>query len=736
MKAIRRAKVAEPVKEVKGSLTSLNTAGALGAGENGDPSNNLEWLPPKQLLKPTGQLALNEKELDEELTRILNANNPHAPQNIARWIHKEQTYKAMAYNEHMVTHFEFDGYLSFKGDNKRAEEEAAAPAATEDGAAPGEGTKEEGVDAGTTTEGGPPTSAPEPEVVLKEEVKSNKPPARNQFNYSERATQTVNNPPRSRSTNTEPPPHRTFSGAVNQWSIYDAYMEDTLAKERAKDKAKNAGGKGHKDDDKPTALTTESAHGEDVYHSLDFSKRLSTLERMANQNTYDDITQDFKYWDDAADELRETKEGSLLPLWEFLYMREKKKQVTALAWNPTCSDLFIVAYGSFNFTKQGPGVLCCFSLKNPSFPELIFHTASGVMCIDIHPKRPHLVAAGLYDGSCLVFDLSAPSGLAASAAGGAAGGPGGVGGSSSSGGSGGSGSGGSGNGSSGSGGSGSNGSVGGPGSIGSARYRSNVKEQHADPVWQVAWQPDDLDGNPNFFSVSSDGVVKQAVLLKTELMMSNVIKLALHGSSRAGLCMDFNKSNDHIFVVGTEEGDLIKCSKDYNSQYLQTFDAHSMAVYRILYNAFYTSVFLTASGDWTVKLWDHSEGSGPARTPILIFDFGCPVADVAWAPYSSTVFAVATSEGRVVVYDLDINKYDPICSQQVVGGKARLTRIAFCPFEPVIIVGDDRGTVLSLKLSPNLRKAGRGGASASYEDQRDRLERIVLLSQGKGNSGR
>ena len=31
--------------------------------------------------------------------------------------------------------------------------------------------------------------------------------------------------------------------------------------------------------------------------------------------------------------------------------------------------------------------------------------------------------------------------------------------------------------------------------------------------------------------------------------------------------------------------------------------------------------------------------------------------------------------------------------------------MAFNPIHPVLIVGDDRGTVLCLKLSPNLRKA-------------------------------
>ena len=39
------------------------------------------------------------------------------------------------------------------------------------------------------------------------------------------------------------------------------------------------------------------------------------------------------------------------------------------------------------------------------------------------------------------------------------------------------------------------------------------------------------------------------------------------------------------------------------------------------------------------------------------------VGDVAWAPYSSTVFAAVTIDGRAVVFDLSVNKYNPICNQ-------------------------------------------------------------------------
>ena len=46
-----------------------------------------------------------------------------------------------------------------------------------------------------------------------------------------------------------------------------------------------------------------------------------------------------------------------------------------------------------------------------------------------------------------------------------------------------------------------------------------------------------------------------------------------------------------------------------------------------------------------------------------MYDLGSQVGDVAWAPYSSTVFAAVTIDGRAVVFDLSVNKYSPICNQ-------------------------------------------------------------------------
>jgi dynein intermediate chain 1 len=66
-----------------------------------------------------------------------------------------------------------------------------------------------------------------------------------------------------------------------------------------------------------------------------------------------------------------------------------------------------------------------------------------------------------------------------------------------------------------------------------------------------------------------------------------------------------------------------------------------------------------------------------------------------------------------------------MCEQQVVR-KAKLTHIAFNPFEPIILVGDDKGNIVSLKLSPNLRKT-----SQSLDEEPQKLDNVIKVALGK-----
>merc|ERR1719171_741705 len=61
-------------------------------------------------IKPPGQLELSEKELKEEWTKELKADNPVAPDNICSFTHTEKKWEKKRV-EQTITNFVLDGYL-------------------------------------------------------------------------------------------------------------------------------------------------------------------------------------------------------------------------------------------------------------------------------------------------------------------------------------------------------------------------------------------------------------------------------------------------------------------------------------------------------------------------------------------------------------------------------------------------------------------------------------------------
>ena len=74
---------------------------------------------------------------------------------------------------------------------------------------------------------------------------------------------------------------------------------------------------------------------------------------------------------------------------------------------------------------------------------------------------------------------------------------------------------------------------------------------------------------------------------------------------------------------------------------------------------------------------------------VMSFSLGSSVGDVAWSPFSATVFAAVTDDGLIRVFDLHKNATEPLCEQKAVT-KAALTRVAFNPKYPILLAGDDR----------------------------------------------
>ncbi|XP_018330112.1 dynein intermediate chain 2, ciliary [Agrilus planipennis] len=669
-----------------------------------------EWKKSKQLLKPKDQLELADWEMKEPHARILLTHNPLKPDGLVEWSFAEGSFIPLHPPSNYVVALDIKGTLMHRlspeglaqlaGDTglpaedeeekeeveveegeQKLEEGEPKPAEVPAEAKPEdeEGEKgEEGAEGGE--EGQPAEAAPPAEAEAKgdaeddEEGKPSKPKKlTNQFNYSDRAAQTYNLPTRSQETQTIPPPKENFSSNVLQWIIYDDYLTDynrqqaELELERLAREAQKAPITKH-------APPPPKKSGGRAQLSEAVQARVAqcwkTLERMINQNINDEINKDYKYWDDPSDQYRE-EEGTLLPLWKFTYEKTRKHSVTDLQWSPWYYDLVAASLGYFDHMKPlDTGYLCLYSLKNPSYPEYICQTQSAVMTVDNHPDHPYMIVIGLYDGNTIVYNIQA--------------------------------------------------------SCKTPAYKSDeVTQKHRGIVWDVTWRPDLPDGELNYYSIGADGNVNHWILLQTEMSVTTIITLCMDKEPLRGpdgtqvilkstpSCIKFHPSNRDVFLVGTEEGLIYKCSTSYSATYLFTYRAHSLAVYRMDYNYFNSNIFVSGSADWRVKIWEDNR-----HEPLYVFDLGAFVGDVKWAPYSSTVLAAGTIDGKLSVFDLNISKYKPICIQAVVSKKKnKLTRIRFNQRFPIILVGDEKGMITALKLSPNLRVPCKPPKKMQHLDQ-------------------
>jgi dynein intermediate chain 1 len=183
--------------------------------------------------------------------------------------------------------------------------------------------------------------------------------------------------------------------------IFDAYMAqwEKMQREELEEAAK---GKGK--EKKPAQVVQVTQ--EDPVYSASMKRCLKIMERLIVQNANEERFIDYKYEELQMDELTgNPADVPVLPLWRFTTDKGRRKHVTSICWNPRYKDLFAVSYGSYDFLYPKSGLICCYTIKNFTWPEYQFTTESGVMTIDFHPDKPALVAAGCYDGTVMVFDI-------------------------------------------------------------------------------------------------------------------------------------------------------------------------------------------------------------------------------------------------------------------------------------------------------------------------------------------
>ncbi|XP_008070391.1 WD repeat-containing protein 78 isoform X2 [Carlito syrichta] len=165
-----------------------------------------------------------------------------------------------------------------------------------------------------------------------------------------------------------------------------------------------------------------------------------------------------------------------------------------------------------------------------------------------------------------------------------------------------------------------------------------------------------------------------------------------------------NPMDTNIYLAGTEEGHIHKCSCSYNEQYLDTYRGHKGPVYKVTWNPFCHDVFLSCSADWGVIIWQQEN----VKPFLSFYPTTYVIYDVAWSPKSPYIFAAA-NESRVEIWDLHISTLDPLIVN-VANPGIKFTTILFAKQTDCLLVGDSDGqvAVYELKNMPTALDSGRG----------------------------
>ncbi|KAJ3091377.1 WD repeat-containing protein 78 [Quaeritorhiza haematococci] len=386
-------------------------------------------------------------------------------------------------------------------------------------------------------------------------------------------------------------------------------------------------------------------------------------------------------------------------LWAYRCELTRGRVVNYIVWNKHNEDILAVGYSECKYdTNATAGLILCWSIKNPEWPERIYKNTSPVTAIDFSRANPNLLACGFMDGRIAIYDVRSKSKKP-------------------------------------------------------VLDNSGLAGKHRDAVWELQWVEHEHDHGDEhtrgevLVSISTDGRVTQWSIRKgfecIDLMtLKRVTKqheskgtsaVAKSGAFIArqsgGLCFDFNPKDSNMYLVGTDDGHIHRCSCSYNEQYLSTHFGHTGPVYRVRWSPFLPGAFLTCSADWTVRLW-----SQETDDPVFNFQSGKDtITYVAWSPNSSTMFGCVSTDGRLEIWDLQHSVLDPIVLHTVLD--RQLTCIVFGSKSPVVLIGDNNGavSVYTLQKSDGGPSAPAAQQPKSREQQAQQLADIMSSKNNNEN---
>jgi len=412
---------------------------------------------------------------------------------------------------------------------------------------------------------------------------------------------------------------------------------------------------------------------------LDQSSKV--IERVINMNDSIDVTRDYSR--QLTSRINNNTVLSLQFKLEDEFVRNRP--IMDIHNSPHYPELFLASYGSKNSQKnqkskslsegtlenESPGLVYIWSTALKGRPEFKFTSSSPVLVARFDSQDPHLVVGGCYNGQILLWDMRAKS---------------------------------------------------------LPVQRSNMSGKgHKHPVYAMCIIA--TSTTHELVSVSNDGTIchwdlsrlaepisvlplqpsEQTSAIAGAIDTNNAILTAISTSIS---CMTYTSSDtSKEMIFGCGNGSLLyTCLPFRPHDKVNHINAHSGLITALQLHPskgkFYKNLLLSASLDWTVKLWNLSH----TATPLMQFytqsyDYVC---DVQWSPVYPTIFSTILSGGDLTLWDLSKSTSEPLEVIKISRDDSSIGALNKCIWSingNNIIIGDSKGNLSFLEAQESLIKS-------------------------------
>ncbi|KAI5641765.1 WD repeat-containing protein 78 [Phthorimaea operculella] len=343
-------------------------------------------------------------------------------------------------------------------------------------------------------------------------------------------------------------------------------------------------------------------------------------------------------------------------LWTFECNETLNRPITGICFNPKNPEILAVAHGKFAYAEKLSGIVAIWCTKNPVTTERLYRFETPVTAVSFSIKKPNWLAVAFANGEILILDIISYD-------------------------------------------------------IKIVAKSKRDTNPSFEPIWTANWVTQET-GEEYVMTAGQDGRISRFTSTKThEFICTPMMRISsVEGKMKgldtpkacikadvpiirypAALCVKWHATINHIYLVGTDEGCIHRCSTHYHNQHMDVSKAHSGPIYSMIISPFMPQLMVTCGADNAIRLW--IEGMDD-----VIMTLNCPAAvyDIAFCPINSTIL-IAASGNVLSVWDLRRRTHAP-CTEYSFPAHVLLTYVKFSDSGDNLFVADTTGRVYTFHL--------------------------------------